>query len=162
MPNWSYIPYKSLDPHYHIDAPVAFHPAMAASASQRIRRHLFAAFHVSEDKMYFLQRITHGVLTNGFGQSAYLIVLEAFGKPMYAMRNLAHTLQDPEDRKVYIVHLEEALHVWKERDKTTWWECVAALGFLGLVGAVGFGYINVAQPCVKPHALLGFLNPVGF
>ncbi len=105
--------------------------------------------------MYFLQRITDGVLKNGYGKRAYMIVLEAFGKPLFIMRNLAHTLQDPEDRKVYIVHLEEALHVWRERDTATWVEYVAVLGLLGIMGAAAYASC-VSWPALKPHALMGF------
>ncbi len=163
MPNWSFIPYTSLPSKYFAvaKATVAFHPATVKAASRRIRRHLFHEFSVSDDKMYFLQRIVDGLITNGYGRRAHTIVLEAFGKPLFAIRNLAHTLQDPEDRKVYIVHLEEAFHVWRERDTDSWWEYVALLGLAGILGVVGFGCLHVAWPSVRPHALMGFYSQAG-
>jgi len=162
MPNWSYIPYTSYVPK---SAPaVGYHPAMAAAACRRIRRVLTGEFHVSDDKMFFLQRIAAGTMTNAHGTKAYMIVLEAFGKPLFVMRNLANTLQDPEDRGVYIVHLEEALHVWREREQTheTWWDTVLMLGIVGLAGAMTYSFVSSVEmkwPAIKPHALMGFFCP---
>lgn len=165
MPNWSYISYTSLPPKY--DAPgVGYHPAMAAAACRRIRRVLMGEFQVCDDKMFFLQGIATGTMTNARGTKAYMIVLEAFGKPLFVMRNLVNTLQDPEDRGVYIVHLEEALHVWREREhsRETWWDTALMLGIIGLAGVLTYSFVSsleVKWPALQPHALIGFFNPPG-
>jgi hypothetical protein len=167
MPNWSYIPYTSYasKPARILGYPiVGYHPAMAAAACRRIRRVLTGEFQASDDKMFFLKRIAEGTLTNGYGKRAYMIVLEAFGKPLFVMRNLANTLQDPEDRGVYIVHLEEALHVWRERTHAdeTWWDTVCMLGIVGIAGVLTYSFVSSVEmkwPVVKPHALMAFFSP---
>lgn len=161
MPNWSYIPYTSLNPKYHAPS-VGYHPAMAAAACRRIRRVLMGEFQISDDKMFFLKRIAAGTMTNAHGKKAYMIVLEAFGKPLFIMRNLANTLQDPEDRGVYIVHLEEALHVWRKREHETWWDTVCMLGVVGLAGVLTYSFVSSVEMKwseIKPHALMAFFSP---
>lgn len=140
MPSWSYIPYiasKSLPPSLLNKEPAAaFHTTMTVAAIRRISATtLLQTFQgLPVEKLHFLQRLLAGVLTNRNGQSAYLIVLESFGKPHLILRNLSHTLQDPKDRHVYIIHLEDALHQWRSRQESgICWEFMIMLGCIGLV-----------------------------
>lgn len=159
MPNWSYIPYTSLAPCYAKDAHAAFHPMMAAAAYRRIRRTLYATFEGQPaDKLHFLQCILHGVLTHRRARHAYYIVLESFGKPLFVVRNLAQTLEEVENRHVYMVHLEDALCVWRKREQG-WWEWVALAGLVGVLGYVAMRY---PVPTLRPHALMGFFSPPGY
>jgi hypothetical protein len=165
MPNWSYIPYtfmNEMENNYLIKEPVAcFHPLFAKAAYNRICRELSREFHdITNEKLYFLQRMMDGILRNKHGQQAYLIVLESFGKPLFAIRNLAHTLQDPVERGVYVIHLEDALHVWRQKREEggTCWE---ALVFVGIVGLIGFTLNSISGPWIsniRPHALMNFFS----
>ncbi len=164
MPSWSYIPYTSLPPKYEAKEPqAAFHSAFAGAAYKRIRQTLIQEFHGQcSEKLRFLTNMVEGVLRNKNGKRAYLIVLEAFGKPLFVVRNLAHTLQDPVDRGVYMVHLEDALQIWQERQEGFCWE---ALLLVGIAGIVGYGFSSLFQsswlpvhPNIRPHALIHFFS----
>jgi hypothetical protein len=102
-----------------------------------------------------------GILKNKYGQQAYMIVLESFGKPLFVVRNLGCTLQDPADRGVYVIHLEDALYVWRiaHKERTTHWEAIAFVGIVGLVG-VALSWFNgtLCAPNIRPHALLSFYS----
>ena len=169
MPSWSYIPYTSLPPKYEAKEPqAAFHSAFAGAAYTRIRQVLLQEFQGQcAEKLRFLANMLNGVLRNTNGRRAYLIVLEAFGKPLFVVRNLAHTLQDPVDRGVYMVHLEDALQIWQERQAGFCWE---ALLLVGIAGLVGWGVSAALQQNsnwssysawtsnIRPHALIHFFS----
>lgn len=165
MPAWSYVPYTSLgDKYIAKEAITSYHPLLSHSAVGRIRRILSLEFQdIPLMKMYFLHRMMDGVLRNKHGKKAYLIVLESFGKPLFVVRNLAHTLQDPADRGVYIIHLEDALHIWhnSKESKHSWWETVLLVGMLGILGYHLTSSLNQETSWVsniKPHALMGFFS----
>jgi hypothetical protein len=159
MPAWSYIPYTFA---YAKEPSACFHPLFADAAYKRICHTLAAEFpDISDEKLYFLQRMMDGILKNKHGQQAHMIVLESFGKPLFILRNLAHTLQDPADRTVYVIHLEDALHIWRiaQKERTTNWEAVAFVGIVGLVG-VALSWFNgtLCTPNIRPHALMSFYS----
>lgn len=175
MPPWSYISYTSLNPSYAVKEPVAgFHPMFNIAAHKRIRQLLFKEFHgLKPECLHFLTHMVGGVLRNTNGKRAYLIVLESFGKPLFVIRNIAHTLQDPVDRGVYIVHLEEALHMWHEKDRQedTCWESFVLVGIACIV-AYGLRRLFLSHlslmhqdsswhawtSYIRPHALMNYFS----
>jgi hypothetical protein len=164
MPTWSYIPNTDLP--YSCDANAAFHPATWHAAFHRIKPALFKTFdNVTVKKLHFLHRLVEGVMKHRNSHTAYQVVFEAFGAPLFCLRNLAHTLQDPADRMVYVIHLEDALHGWLMRKEEWCWESVALVGIAGLLG-IGFAYlfINAVPSCnwcsyTRPPASLHLFNP---
>jgi hypothetical protein len=134
MSTWSYIPYISYP---KTDADAAFHPAMQQAAFRRLQSAVFRNFlGVSMERHKFLQRLLDGVLRHEKTATAYEVVLESFGIPLFRLRNLAHTLQDPLDRMVYIIHLEDSLHAWLQfkQDTSMCWEFGAAAGLVIVLG----------------------------
>ncbi len=148
MPTWSYIPYSSLSSPSSPDA--AFHPALWRAAFQRIRPILFRRFGaVSLKRLHFLQRLLEGVLSHPKSRTAYQVVLDAFDTPLFCLQNLAHTLEDPQERMVYVIHLEDALHVWLTQKEEAWcWESLVIVGIAGLLG-IGLAYMvtQSVPPC---------------
>ncbi len=171
MPSWSYIPYTSIDAKYLAKEPVtSFHPLFVKAAHTRISRMLFKEFKdIGGTKLHFLQRMMNGILSNKYGQQAYLIVLESFGKPLFVVRNVAHTLQDPWARGVYVIRLEDALHIWRRtREEEGGVICWEALVLVGIAGLIGFSLSSLIRGTVppntswmaniRPHALMSFFS----
>ena len=88
----------------------------------------------------------------------HTILLESFGKPLLVLQNLAYSLQSYKERKVYVVHVEEAYAEWKVRKckhflfDTTVIAGVCALG-VGIMVSLVF-----PTPHIFPHGLLSFYN----
>jgi hypothetical protein len=131
-----------------------FHPALWQAACHRIRPQLFKVFGTSAENHKFLHLLLTGVLKHPRTHESYEIVLESFGVPLFRIRNLAHTLQDPVDRMVYVIHLEESLHAWRIiRDDSVCWEAWVAMGVACLVGIGMAFFLKSAIPTPIPYHL---------
>jgi hypothetical protein len=165
MPAWSYIPNSTLS--YSCVADAAFHPATWQAAFHRIKPALFKTFgNVTLKKLHFLHRLIEGVMRHRNSHAAYQVVFEAFGAPLFCLRNLAHTLQDPADRMVYVIHLEDALHGWwVKKGESLCWESTVLLGIAGLLGlGLAYLFIHMVPSCnwcgyTRPPALLNMFYP---
>lgn len=162
MPSSSFIPYTT----YSIpEALGAYHSAMCPAAYKRLRSVIVERFYrTQKDNLHFLLCMMHGVLHNKHAAKAYAIVFESFGVPLFVLRNLSHTLQDLEDRMVYVIHLEDALTVWNTRHaEETMWETIALVSAIGIIAAgIAWGIVNMipSSPVanIRPHSLFHFFH----
>jgi hypothetical protein len=121
---------------------------------------LFQIFHgATIQKIKFLHMLLEGVLKHPNTHSAYEVILESFGVPLFRIRNLNHTLQDPVDRMVYVIHLEDTLHTWRvHKEESVCWEAWIAIGIAGIVGITLAFLVNASLP--TPNSTLPTLPTI--
>ncbi len=108
---------------------IGFHRSMLEAGIRRVETLVSQKF---SRHTYFLQLICRSAMTHH--GDAHTILLESFGHPLLAIQNLSYTLQPFQERKVYIVHVEEAYAKWMVQTSHSPWTsflvgtlCVALL-----------------------------------
>lgn len=142
----------------------AYHSAMRTAAIVRLIPVLRNHFsNISNTKLRFLELLLHRVFRCDYSLTAHSVIFMTFGKPCFLLRNLAYVLQPTADRKVFVVHLENAMYTMYTEtnglsDGLTNW-CASIL----LAGVILFGIgITVMLPLpsvpYNPSPWHSFLN----
>lgn len=129
-----------------------FHIGTRRASRLRIARRLAVRFaDIEKAKLAVIQAATTSALTHRWGLRAWSIHLQAFGETLFVIRNTAYTCQDPQDRRICVLHLENALlhrhHL--ETQELGWVEGVV-LGVTFLLGAFLAWHIH---PLIHPPTI---------
>lgn len=140
-PEWSMWP---------VDA--VFHTGTRRASRQRLARRLAVRFAgVEKTKLAAIQAVTTSALIHRWGLRAWSIHIQAFGETLFVIRNTAYTLQDPKDRRVCVLHLENALlHRRRLEAQELGWVEGVVLGVTFLLGAFLAWQIH---PFIRPPTL---------
>ncbi len=161
----SIISYKSLPSLLLSSEPnSAFHPFARRAALVRLRFLVTDIFgHIGlEYRLAILSALLQVMKTPKCAQY-YEIILESFGVPVFKLRNLAQSLQPPEERTFCVIHLNELVKkLTAENKEEACWECGIVIGFTVLLGAIAaiwvFGCLGVAQQPTAPSPFLSLYN----
>lgn len=127
-----------------------FHPATRRASRRRIVDRLAIRFaHLSAHKRKAIQTSVCSALAHSWGNKAWAIHLQAFGETLFVLRNSAYTLQDPRDRRVCIVHVDD---VWFRREFPTGFGWVEGL-MLGAMFVIGACVAATLYPLIQPPTL---------
>jgi hypothetical protein len=115
------------------------HTSTRRASRRRILTRLATRFaDLPSHKIAAVQASVSSALAHRWGYRAWAIHLQAFGETLFVIRNTAYTLQDPKDRRVCVLHLEDVLlrrHTL-EVQELTWTEEIMLLGFTFVLGAL--------------------------
>lgn len=114
-----------------------FHTATRRVSRQRLVHRLAIRFaDIEKSKIAAIQTSVASALTHRWGFRAWAIHLQAFGETLFVIRNTACTLQDPKDRRVCVLHLEDILvHRYRLDAEEVGWVHGVVLGVTFLLGA---------------------------
>ncbi len=161
----SYIPYMQLTSSLASrPADIAFHPAFWEGAMHRLARTIHADFRdIPAGKQLFLIRLVRGLANHKRAFRAYSILVESFGQPLYHIRNLAKTQQNPDERMVYVMHLDDLYEQWRKREESCWSaaDCLCLTTLVGaLLGIVLAAFTqHTTQVGIRPHPFLNMYEP---
>lgn len=130
-----------------------FHRCMLEAGVRRVERLVAQKF---PRHRKFLQLICRSAMIN-HGREAHTILLESFGHPVFALQNLSYTFQPLEERKVYIVYIEQAFADWNLRkSEDSFWPTLIVGGVCSVALGLMFAHMSFPVPPIQPHAFMGF------
>jgi hypothetical protein len=109
---YTILPYKYSDEYNMYEVDAVWHPALYRVARRRLAHRLRTRFfHLAATKRHTLIVQTLAALGHRDVRGAWAVVIEASGEVLWVLRNTARSLQDPKDRTICRICLEDIFAV---------------------------------------------------